>query len=62
MISAVIYYTFTDDYLPTFAPNKRWRDEDSSREEKIIMNDDTFVHNIQLAVATNLSAPNFKAL
>ena len=48
MISAVVgiyYYTFTDDHLCQIS------DDESSHEQKIIMNDDTFVCNIQL-VAT----------
>ena len=31
----------------------RISDEESSCKEKIIMNDDAFVHNIQLAIANN---------
>ena len=36
--------------------------DESSHKEKIIMNDDSFVCNIQLAVATNLLVINFKAV
>ena len=54
MISAVASWnTFTDNYFLTFTLKNN---EESSWEEKIIMNDDMFVCNICLALTQFVSS------
>ena len=55
-VVGIHYYTFTDNHLLIRNYLYQISDEERSCEQKIIMNNDAFVYNIQLALTTNLLA------